>query len=53
MTDEEAKKKIEKIYDEAMEKLRVIEIEQKRIIADFFKKMEEEKIEAIKKRLNI
>ncbi|MCX6747549.1 MAG: hypothetical protein NTW98_01200 [Candidatus Nomurabacteria bacterium] len=44
MTEEEAKKEIDKIYDEAFNKLRVLEHEQDVIIKRFMDKLKEEKI---------
>lgn len=44
MTEEEVKKEIDKIYDEAFNKLRALEHEQDVIIKRFMDKLKEEKI---------
>lgn len=52
MINEEKVKKIEKIYNETIRKVKGLEQEQKRIASDYIKKLEKEKIEKIRKTLS-
>lgn len=51
MTEEEAKKRIDEIYDNAMKRLRALGEEQKKVIADYIKELENEKIKRIREEL--
>ena len=48
---EETIKKIEAIYDETMAKIKTLEDEQKKIISEYIRKLEQNKIEHIIKTL--
>ena len=48
MTPEEKAKKIEEIYDEAMEKLAKLSNERKEIIGKYIKELEVQKIDAVR-----
>jgi len=45
----ETSEKIEAIYNETIAKVKTLEQEQKKVITDYIKKLEQEKIEQIKK----
>lgn len=51
MTSQEQAQKIEEIYNETIAQIKSIEKEQKKIITDYIKKLELEKIEQIRKSL--
>lgn len=53
MTKEEQVKKIEEIYNEAMQKLEKLGIERKDIIRGYIKELEVQKIDAIRASLGI
>lgn len=48
MTNEEKKKKIEEIYEEAKSKILELEAKQKQVIADYIRELEQKKIAALK-----
>ena len=50
-TPKEISDKIETIYNDTIAKVKALEQEQKKVVADYIKKLEQEKIEAIKKSL--
>ena len=47
----ETSQKIEAIYNDTIAKVKTLEQEQKNVISDYIKKLEQEKIEQIKKSL--
>lgn len=51
MTDAEKKQKIEEIYEAAKLKLLELEVQQKEVIAGYFKQIEEKKMEALKQEI--
>lgn len=51
MTKEEKIKKIEEIYQETITKVEALEKQQKQLVGDYIHKLEEEKIEKIRKSL--
>ena len=51
MTKEEQTKKIEEIYNETIAKVKMLEEDQKKLVSDYIKKLELEKIEKIRKSL--
>lgn len=52
MSPEEQAKKIEEIYNEAINKIKELDKERQAIISSYIKKLENEKIEAIKRSIN-
>lgn len=52
MSPEEQAKKIEEIYNEAIDKIKELDKERQAIISSYIKKLENEKIEAIKRSIN-
>ena len=48
MTPQEQAKKIEEIYNEAMQKLKVLGAERKGIIQDYIKELEAQKVSAVR-----
>lgn len=51
MTSQEQAQKIEEIYNNTIIKVKNLELEQKKIVSDYIKKLEQEKIEQIRKTL--
>lgn len=52
MTPQEQAQKIEEIYNNTIIKVKNLELEQKKIVSDYIKKLEQEKIEQIRKTLS-
>jgi mRNA-degrading endonuclease RelE of RelBE toxin-antitoxin system len=48
MTNEEKAKKIEEVYDRAIEKIKKLEEERNKIISNYIKELEQKKIDAIR-----
>ena len=53
MTSEEQAKKIEEIYNEAMQKLTELGSERKAIIGNYIKELEDQKVSAIRTTLGL
>lgn len=51
MTNEEKKQKIEEIYETARQKLLELEARQKEVIAQYFKEIDQKKMEALRQEI--